>query len=261
MGPKLLKSQAGLHKETESAAIKPRFWQGALILAGMTLAASAANAATCGAPAAEINPGTSVPGVTGTICDGSTTSPSATGSSITTIFLGASAANTDLLTIDLSGTTIINNQTTTAGHTTTVGVTPGTIGLHLTDTSTGPNQVYNSGQAYTNTDGATDYHFADFTFANAAAYDAFAPFDSVTGNLTAAEISTILADGGFGAWVFIGAEDLPTTSNDDWNDMIFAIGPAATPIPAALPLFAAGLGLVGMFARRKKRTTSVLLAS
>jgi hypothetical protein len=34
----------------------------------------------------------------------------------------------------------------------------------------------------------------------------------------------------------------------------------ATPLPAALPLFAGGLGLLGMFARRKKRTTSVLAA-
>jgi hypothetical protein len=33
-----------------------------------------------------------------------------------------------------------------------------------------------------------------------------------------------------------------------------------TPLPAALPLFAGGLGLIGMFARRKKRTTSVLAA-
>ena len=33
-----------------------------------------------------------------------------------------------------------------------------------------------------------------------------------------------------------------------------------TPLPAALPLFAGGLGLIGIFARRKKRTTSVLAA-
>jgi|SRR5580704_3199019 len=35
---------------------------------------------------------------------------------------------------------------------------------------------------------------------------------------------------------------------------------STTPLPAALPLFAGGLGLLGMFARRRKQTTSVLAA-
>ena len=42
------------------------------------------------------------------------------------------------------------------------------------------------------------------------------------------------------------------TSNDDLNDMIFAVGPLATPIPAALPLFSEGLGALrfGRFSNR-----------
>lgn len=39
------------------------------------------------------------------------------------------------------------------------------------------------------------------------------------------------------------------------DDTITAI--AATPLPAALPLFAGGLGLVGLLARRKKRRTAL----
>jgi hypothetical protein len=130
--------------------------------------------------------------------------------------------------------------------------------LNDTNTST----VYNSGTAYANSDGSgSAYHFADFSFASAAAYDAFAPFDSVTGNLTTAEINTINADGGFGAWTFIGAEDLATAGNDDWNDLIFAISPTATPIPATLPLFAGGLGALGLLGRRRKRKALDALAA
>jgi hypothetical protein len=36
---------------------------------------------------------------------------------------------------------------------------------------------------------------------------------------------------------------------------------AATPLPAALPLFAGGLGLVGMFSRRRKQKASAIAAA
>jgi hypothetical protein len=36
---------------------------------------------------------------------------------------------------------------------------------------------------------------------------------------------------------------------------------AATPLPAALPLFASGLGLVGFFAKRRKRRAAAILAA
>jgi hypothetical protein len=240
--------------------MQPRFWQGVLAAVGMTLVASAANATSiCTAPTGEINPGTAITGVSGPICNGSTSSPSATGSSVTSIFLGFSASNTDLLSVDLSGT-VFNNQTTAAGTTTNVTVTPGTLSLKLNDSST--STTYTSGVGVANSDGSgTAYHFADFTFANAAAYDAFVPFDSITGNLTTAEINTINADGGFTAWTFIGAEDLATASNDDWNDLIFAISPTATPIPATLPLFAGGLGALGLLGKRRKRKTSSAIAA
>jgi hypothetical protein len=42
----------------------------------------------------------------------------------------------------------------------------------------------------------------------------------------------------------------------DYNDVTFGVTPetpSATPLPAALPLFAGGLGMLGAFSRRKKR--------
>jgi hypothetical protein len=270
MAVELVKSLIALRMGGKSAVMQPKFWQGILVAAGISLVASAAHAASCNsftsAPAGEINPGPSInganpDGTTPLICNGSRTSPSATGSAITTIYLGFSAGNSDNLSIDVNGT-VFNNKSTTPGTTSTVGVTPGTLTLTLDDVTSG--NVFHSGQAYTNpfpNGSSSVYHFADFSFANAAAYDAFAPFDSVTGNLTTAEINTILDDGGFGAWTFIGAEDLASTSNDDWNDLIFAIGPAATPIPATLPLFAGGLGALGWFGGRRKRKASSALAT
>jgi hypothetical protein len=255
-------------KADRECVMQHRFWQGILLAIGMTLVASAADAATCGsftsAPTGEINPGPSINGAnpggtTPLICNGSTTSPSTTGSAVTTIFLGFSASNTDLLSID-AGSTVFDNQTTPKGTTSTVSVTPGSLTLTLKDVTSG--NVFNSGVAYTNFPGGPSvYHFADFSFANAAAYDAFAPFDSVTGNLTTAEIATITADGGFSNWTFIGVEDLASNSNDDWNDLIFAIDPAATPIPATLPLFAGGLGALGLLGRRRKRKATSAIAA
>jgi hypothetical protein len=39
-----------------------------------------------------------------------------------------------------------------------------------------------------------------------------------------------------------------------------ALAPSATPLPAALPLFAGGLGFVGFLTRRKKRKTLLAAA-
>jgi hypothetical protein len=35
----------------------------------------------------------------------------------------------------------------------------------------------------------------------------------------------------------------------------------ATPVPAALPLFAGGLGVIGMFARRRKQKNAAAIAA
>jgi hypothetical protein len=45
------------------------------------------------------------------------------------------------------------------------------------------------------------------------------------------------------------------------NDTIDLSATAATPIPGALPLFAAGIGMMGLLARRRKRNNSALAAA
>lgn len=50
----------------------------------------------------------------------------------------------------------------------------------------------------------------------------------------------------------------------DYNDVTFGVTPetlSATPVPAALPLFAGGLGMLGAFSRRKKRKAEKALAA
>ena len=52
-----------------------------------------------------------------------------------------------------------------------------------------------------------------------------------------------------GGFIFDYAND----QQDASGAITSVLAPAATPLPAALPMFAGGLGLVGMMSRRKKR--------
>lgn len=45
------------------------------------------------------------------------------------------------------------------------------------------------------------------------------------------------------------------------GDVDFGVFASATPLPAALPLFAGGAGLIGLLARRRKRKTAAALAA
>ena len=45
----------------------------------------------------------------------------------------------------------------------------------------------------------------------------------------------------------------PWTDIEGEDNIILSSGVSQTPLPAALPMFAGGLGVVGFFARRKKR--------
>jgi hypothetical protein len=45
------------------------------------------------------------------------------------------------------------------------------------------------------------------------------------------------------------------------DDLSITTADATTPLPAALPLFAGGLGVIGVFARRRKRKTSAAFAT
>jgi PEP-CTERM motif-containing protein len=61
-------------------------------------------------------------------------------------------------------------------------------------------------------------------------------------------------------WLFSGDTTFTVNSLNGFSNISAFSDVATTPLPAAFPLFAGGLGLLGMFARRKKRTTSVLAA-
>jgi hypothetical protein len=53
------------------------------------------------------------------------------------------------------------------------------------------------------------------------------------------------------------------SDNDTSTDPTYAVGfsPVATPLPATLPLFAGGLGLMGLLGRRRKRKAAVAIAA
>ena len=54
------------------------------------------------------------------------------------------------------------------------------------------------------------------------------------------------------------------SDNDTSTDPVYAVGftpdVSATPLPAALPLFAGGLGVMGLLGRRRKRKAQALAA-
>ena len=54
------------------------------------------------------------------------------------------------------------------------------------------------------------------------------------------------------------------SDNDTSTDPTYAVGfspAAATPLPATLPLFAGGLGVIGLLGRRRKRKNAAALAA
>jgi hypothetical protein len=211
------------------------------------------------AQAGELCPAAAIATVSGGITNGSTCGLTAVASPIQAMFVGFNAADTDTLT--LAGTTLsITNQgggATPIGNVQSVAVPLALLNFELTNANTGISFFMNSSNP--NTDGTgNSWHFAEFTFANLAAYNAV--FGTSGGNvpLTSGEQTYIANNGGFGAWTFVGVEDLQTATNDDWNDLVYAfynVAPSTSvPEPLTLSLFGAGLaGLGGWRLRRKAK--------
>ena len=176
----------------------------------------------------ELCAGPPVPGVTGLITNGSSCAIRTTaGFFPELVYLGYDAADTDTLTLPPSTTPIFTNNTTPPGFDFELvrefGVLPFTLN-DVTETTS-----YVSGRRYRNTTdpitgepGFTPvYHFADFTFIGKDDYDGV--FGSKVPMPPAAD-AYITSHGGYLSFLFIGVEDLPYASADDWNDLVFAIG-------------------------------------
>jgi hypothetical protein len=204
------------------------------------LAVSSIAAILAGEPASaatQLCPGPAI--VTGSITNGSSCNLDATGTTVTELFVGASASDTDNLNI---GSTLIFNNKVASGTFASQVVTKGDpVPFNLTNTNDaltsyigGAPPTFDAGTAYTNpaenisifgipilTQSALAgvYHFAWFDMTSAA------DFNSVFGpkvDMSSAANSYILGHGGYSDWIFVGVEDSRVTADDDWNDDIYA---------------------------------------
>jgi PEP-CTERM motif len=248
------------------------------------LAASSLMAILATQPAAaftQLCPGAALAGVSGPITNGSSCNLEATGTTVTELFAGVSAKDTDIL--NLGSTEIFNNQTATTSpvDVASQSVTKGaTLGFNLVNTNDLLNfflgePTFDAGTAYTNpanppfvSQSALPgvYHFAWFNITNASDFDSlFGPkVDMPTG--VGSVDAYIMSHGGYSDWTFVGVEDSRVTADDDWNDTIYAFqgvapvgtnlggGGSTVPEPSTWVMMIAGfagLGLAGYRASRK----------
>jgi PEP-CTERM motif len=213
----------------------------------------------------------------GPITNGSTCNLQSTGTTVSELFIGKSANDTDIL--KLGATSIFNNQATNPGTFANQTVTAGSVlnfSLDNTNDALGP-ATYSTGTAYTNvvlpfgiSNGLSPvYHFAFFDLTSAADVNSIfgAPYINATFD------SIIKSAGGYSSFVFVGIEDSPVDTSDDWNDTIYAfqnVAPVGTtgggsgstpaaPEPSTWVMMImgfAGLGFAGSRASRKSAVTA-----
>ena len=154
---------------------------------------------------------------------------------ITAYFAGSDAGHTDTIGLLINGVATgivdLNNHTSALGDSIVLGnVTAGDLlTFFLTDTNTG--SVWYSDRTL-NADGKTQHVYS-------ATYDGLHPPLGV----------------GIPAGTYVGFEDLSLAQGGDfdYNDDSFVftnVSTGVTPLPASIFLFASGLGIFGLFARR-----------
>ena len=79
-------------------------------------------------------------------------------------------------------------------------------------------------------------------------------------------LSRCLGSGAIGIWLILEADgsvsdQIVTFNSDGIANLLFYSDPSLSPLPAALPLFASGLGVMGFLARRRKRKVTAALAA
>ena len=160
-------------------------------------------------------------------------------------FYGASAADTEVVGLLVNGVstgvTGLNNHTSSVGDSVNLGgVTAGDILTFVDYISSGP--TWYSKNAL-NSDGISHVYSAPY------------PASGALGS--AYNLSSLIPAG-----TFVAFEDTALSSSDlDYNDVQFVftnVSTSTTPLPAALPLFATGLGALGLLGWRRKRKTAVI---